>query len=161
MPETFHNSFGPPSGQDCSNPVSAEIPSRCRPRHCGQSGAAERHSDGTGSCAVAGRGQPTVAMPRLTQPMTRIHFLITENSPSGGKSLSANLMPRGFTRTRILKRLEIITVFSSFLVRLHHRLADACVRGGRGVAWLSVLLSDLQPAGFDRDIHAAQILVEE
>ena len=56
MPETFHNSFGPPSGQDSNNPVSPEIPSRCRPRHCGQSGAAERHSDGIGSCAAETMG---------------------------------------------------------------------------------------------------------
>jgi hypothetical protein len=37
MSFTCHSSFGPPAGHCFSRPVSRDIPSRCGPRHCGQS----------------------------------------------------------------------------------------------------------------------------
>src|SRR5258708_38201895 len=39
MPSIFQKRRGPPLGQEFSNPVSGEIPSRLGPRHCGQSAA--------------------------------------------------------------------------------------------------------------------------
>src|SRR5260370_42553856 len=38
---TCHSSFGPALGHSFSKPVSCETPSRCGPRHCGQSSARE------------------------------------------------------------------------------------------------------------------------
>src|SRR5689334_17774063 len=41
-PWTCQTFGGPAAGQDFSSPVSGEMPSRCGPRHCGQSPAIHR-----------------------------------------------------------------------------------------------------------------------
>src|SRR5438046_8886535 len=39
IPVAFQASGGPPEGHSAKSPVSGDMPSRCGPRHCGQSAA--------------------------------------------------------------------------------------------------------------------------
>src|SRR5579884_1563637 len=78
-----HSSFGPPSGQVLSRPVSVDTLSRLGPRHCGQSWA------GRGGAGALAASTGTRTARTSTQPASSAFVFMGE--PRGGLGLTPSV----------------------------------------------------------------------